>query len=120
VLQHGGMGTLSERTAAPLPTPGCLVHCRSHHHLVEQVWPPEEDGRDTVVRLAWLDDDANGQIIEVFWERVSRVNPLGRFATTKLAGAPRGTSAPTFRGAHEPADPIVRRQRGAPHRGLRS
>ena len=29
---------------------GCLVHCRSHQHLVEEVWPPEEEGRDTVVR----------------------------------------------------------------------
>jgi hypothetical protein len=36
-----------------------VVHCRSHHHLVEEVVSPEEEGRDTVVRLACLDDDAS-------------------------------------------------------------
>ena len=50
------------------PTKGCVVLCRSHNHLVEDV-QPSEDGGDTVVRLACLDDDANGQITEVFWER---------------------------------------------------
>jgi len=54
---------------APTLSKGCVVHCRSHHHLVEEVLPPEEKGRDIVVRLACLDDDANGQITEVFWER---------------------------------------------------
>ena len=39
---------------------GCVVHCPSFHHLVEDVWPPKEEGRDTVVRLASLDDNANG------------------------------------------------------------
>lgn len=64
----------------PIPTPskGCVVYCRSHHHLVEQVWPPEEEGRDTVVRLACLDDDANGQIAEVFWEREVDARVLGQ------------------------------------------
>ena len=32
-----------------------MVHCRSHHHLVEDVQPPK-DGGDTVVRLACLAD----------------------------------------------------------------
>lgn len=60
------------------PTKGCVVHCRSHHHLVEEVLPPEEEGRDTVVRLACLDDDANGQITEVFWEREVDARILGQ------------------------------------------
>ncbi len=72
------MGTLSNRTAAPLPRPGCVVYCRSHNHLVEEVWPPEEECRDTVVRLACLDDDANGQITEVFWEREVDARNLGQ------------------------------------------
>ena len=72
------MGTLSNRTAAPLPRPGCVVYCRSHNHLVEEVWPPEEECRDTVVRLACLDDDANGQITEVFWEREVDARILGQ------------------------------------------
>ena len=50
------------------PTKGCVVFCRSHNHLVEDVKEAAAAG-DTVVRLACLDDDANGQITEVFWER---------------------------------------------------
>ncbi len=69
VLQDGGMGTLSDRTAAPLPTPGCVVYCRSHNHLVEEVRPPEQAGGDTVVRMACLDDGVNGRVLEVLWER---------------------------------------------------
>lgn len=59
---------MSKVPPTPTLSTGCVVHSRSHHHLVEEVWPPEEEGRDTVVRLACLDDDANGQINEVFWE----------------------------------------------------
>ena len=61
----------------PNPTKGCVVHCRSHHHLGEEVWAPEEDGLDTVVRLACLDDDANGQITD--WSRCAK--PCARPAT---------------------------------------
>ena len=63
---------------APSLSKGCVVHCRSHHHLVEEVVLPEEKGRDTVVRLACLDDDANGQITEVFWEREVDARILGQ------------------------------------------
>ncbi|TGG91406.1 MAG: helicase [Aphanocapsa feldmannii 277cV] len=49
--------------------PGCVVHCRSHRYLVEDVERPELEGGDTIVRMACLDDDANGQQLEVFWER---------------------------------------------------
>ena len=75
-----GMSTLPGLFVAPLPSlsKGCVVHCRSHHHLVEEVWPPEEKVRDTVVRLACLDDDANGQITEVFWEREVDARVLGQ------------------------------------------
>jgi hypothetical protein len=37
--------------------------------LVEEVVPPEEDGRDSVVWMACPDDDANAQITEACWER---------------------------------------------------
>jgi SNF2 family DNA or RNA helicase len=56
-------------TPGPMPSKGCVVHCRSHRWLVEEVEPPELPGGDTVVRMACLDDDANGQQLEVFWER---------------------------------------------------
>ena len=48
---------------------GSIVECRSHRHLVEKVELPSSGVGDTVVKLACLDDDSNGQIIEVFWER---------------------------------------------------
>ena len=52
-----------------IPVPGSVVFCRSHRHLVEEVQPPSELTGDTVVRLACLDDDTNGQQLEVLWER---------------------------------------------------
>ena len=59
------------------PSKGCVVFCRSHNHLVEDV-QSSENGGDTVVRLACLDDDANGQITEVFWEREVDARVLGQ------------------------------------------
>jgi hypothetical protein len=38
-----------------------IVHCRSHRRLVEEIEPAEHPDGDTVVLLACLDDDANGQ-----------------------------------------------------------
>jgi hypothetical protein len=42
------------------------VQCRSHRWLVEEVERAEHPEGDTVVRMACLDDDANGQRLEVF------------------------------------------------------
>ena len=47
---------------------GCIVECRSHRHLVEKVEFSSSEVGDTIVKLACLDDDANGEITEVFWE----------------------------------------------------
>ena len=58
--------------------PGCVVQCRSHLHLVEEVEPSDEHGGDTIVRMACLDDDANGQKLEVFWEREVDARVLGK------------------------------------------
>ena len=56
---------------------GCVVQCRSHRYLVEEVEPAEQSGGDTIVRMACLDDDANGQKLEVFWEREVDAKVLG-------------------------------------------
>jgi hypothetical protein len=53
------------------------VQCRSHRWLVEEVEQAEVAGGDTVVRMACLDDDANGQKLEVFWEREVDARVLG-------------------------------------------
>jgi ERCC4-related helicase len=60
-----------------MPSQGCVVHCRSHRWLVEEVEPAEHPDGDTVVRMACLDDDANGQRLEVFWEREVDSQVLG-------------------------------------------
>ena len=41
---------------------GSVVECRSHRHLVEKVELASSEIGDTIVKLACLDDDANGKI----------------------------------------------------------
>ncbi len=52
-----------------LPTPGQIVAVRSRRYLVEEVAPPPSPGDDTLVRLSCLDDDAQGEALDVLWER---------------------------------------------------
>ncbi|MBD2090660.1 DEAD/DEAH box helicase [Microcoleus sp. FACHB-1515] len=48
--------------------PGKIIRVRSRQYLVEDVILPASIG-DTKVRLACLEDDAQGEVLEVFWER---------------------------------------------------
>ena len=48
---------------------GQIVRVRSRQYLVEEVTPPTSPGNDTQVRLACLEDDAQGEPLVVFWER---------------------------------------------------
>lgn len=48
---------------------GQIVHVRSRQYLVEETSEAATTDGDTVVRLSCLDDDAQGQQLEVFWER---------------------------------------------------
>ena len=50
-------------------SPGQIVHVRSRQFLVEEVIPAPVAIGDTRVRLACLEDDAQGEALEVFWER---------------------------------------------------
>ena len=50
-----------------LPEPGQLVRVRSRQWLVEQV-EPRGPGESPLVRLACADDDAQGQMLDVFWD----------------------------------------------------
>src|SRR5262249_41258160 len=52
----------------PPPNPGQLVHLRQRRYLVEERVPPAEPGDATLVRLACVDDDAQGETLEVLWE----------------------------------------------------
>ncbi len=57
---------MPEVTQAPVP--GQIVRVRQRQHLVEEVVPPPAAADATLVRLACLDDDAQGQESEVLWE----------------------------------------------------
>jgi len=50
------------------PAPGQLVHVRQRQYLVEEIVPAPSPGDATLVRLACVDDDAQGQALEVLWE----------------------------------------------------
>ena len=75
-----------------------MVACRSHRWLVEEVEPPEHPEGDTVVRMACLDDDANGQQLEVFWEREVDAQVLGE--TTWDTVGQRGFDQPEVFGSY--------------------
>lgn len=47
------------------PTQGEIVRVRSRRYLVEEVTPPPVPGEETLVRLSCLEDDAEGEELEV-------------------------------------------------------
>lgn len=52
----------------PPPEPGQLVFVRQRRYLVEETVAPPVPGDTTLVRMACVDDDAQGQALEVLWE----------------------------------------------------
>jgi SNF2 family DNA or RNA helicase len=60
-LQPGAM-------ASPVSI-GSIAQVRSRQYLIENVEPPSIPEGDTTVRLVCLEDDAQGEELEVFWER---------------------------------------------------
>lgn len=64
----------SSIVARPLPQLGQIVRVRSRQYLVEDITPgaratTNTPARDTRVRMSCLDDDAQGEELEVLWER---------------------------------------------------
>ena len=59
-----------------LPTPGQIARVRQRLYLVEQIGPPPNPGDSTLVSLSCVDDDAQGQPLEVLWEREVDTNIL--------------------------------------------
>ncbi len=72
--------------------PGKVVRVRSRQYLVDEVVPPPAPGQDTKVRLSCLDDDAQGQVIEVLWE--SEVDAQVLTAASWEAAAKKGFDDP--------------------------
>ena len=52
----------------PAPAPGEIVRVRQRQYLVEDVQPPPAPGEATLVSMSCLDDDAQGEALEVLWE----------------------------------------------------
>ncbi|GMV22055.1 MAG: hypothetical protein AMXMBFR57_20040 [Acidimicrobiia bacterium] len=50
------------------PAQGDIVRVRSRRYLVEEVTPPVEPGDDHLVRLSCLEDDAEGEELQVLWQ----------------------------------------------------
>ena len=69
---------------ARTPQPGQLVHVRQRRYLVEEVTPPPVAGDATLVRLAGVDDDAQGQPLQVLWEHELDAEILSGEAWTAL------------------------------------
>lgn len=74
------------------PEPGQIVQVRHRRYLVEDVVPPPERGDATLVRMACVDDDAQGQPLEVLWEREVDAQVLTTEAWGQVAS--RGFDAP--------------------------
>jgi superfamily II DNA or RNA helicase len=68
------------------PAPGDIVRVRSRRYLVESVAAPEPgSGDQTLVRLSCLEDDAEGEPLEVLWEREIDARRMDEADWSKLA-----------------------------------
>lgn len=64
---------------------GQIARVRTRKYLVEEVVPPPVAGDQTLVRLACLEDDAQGQQLEVLWEREVDAKILDDASWAKVA-----------------------------------
>ena len=55
--------------ATIIPAPGQIARVRQRLYLVELIVQPPRAGDSTLVKLSCVDDDAQGQRLEVLWER---------------------------------------------------
>ena len=58
----------TKTSESPVPERGQVVRARTRTWLVEDVEPRRDGGGYTVVHLACLDDDAQGQLLDAIWE----------------------------------------------------
>jgi SNF2 family DNA or RNA helicase len=58
---------------------------RSRRYLVEEVVPPPQPGDQTLVRLSCLEDDAEGEALEVLWEKELDARRMNEADWSKLA-----------------------------------
>ncbi|MGF1676855.1 MAG: SNF2-related protein, partial [Rivularia sp. (in: cyanobacteria)] len=77
---------------------GQIVRVRSRQYLIEDVVISISDIGDNRVRLACLEDDAQGQQLEVFWEREVDAQVMG--ASSWESVAKKGFDRPNFFSAY--------------------
>src|SRR5437660_5676979 len=70
---------------AAIPQVGQVVEVRQRRYLVEQSVPPPNGGDSTLVALSCVDDDAQGQQLEVLWERELDAQVLSAEAWDQIA-----------------------------------
>ncbi len=85
-------------TAAQPLSPGQIVRVRSRQYLVEGVVPPLDATDATLVRLSCLEDDAQGDPLEVLWEKEIDARTID--GTDWQAVASRGFDAPRLFSAY--------------------
>jgi hypothetical protein len=68
-----------------LPTEGQIVRVRSRRYLVDEVVPAMAPGDDTLARLSCLDDDAQGEPLDVLWEREVDAEVLSEASWARVA-----------------------------------
>lgn len=81
-----------------LPESGQIVRVRSRQYLVEDVVSPKVAEGDTIVRLACLEDDAQGEALELFWEREVDAKLIGVSSWESIAS--RGFDNPRYFSAY--------------------
>lgn len=67
------------------PQPGEVVRVRSRRYLVEGVIAPPNPGEQTLVRLSCLEDDSEGEPLEVLWEKELDAKRMNEADWSKLA-----------------------------------
>jgi len=77
--------SLQPDTMASPVSVGNIAQVRSRQYLIENVEAPSHKQGDTTVRLVCLEDDAQGEELEVFWEREIDAQVIGTGSWEVLA-----------------------------------
>jgi hypothetical protein len=71
-----------------LPSPGSFVRVRHRHWLVEDAIAAPEAGQSALLRLSCIEDDAQGETLEVLWDTELDSEILGNDLWPRIGGAP--------------------------------
>jgi SNF2 family DNA or RNA helicase len=73
-------------TPSALLVSGAFVRARHRHWLVEEAIPPPEPGDSPLVRLACVEDDAQGESLELLWDAEPDAEILGTDLWPRIGG----------------------------------